>query len=117
MEAILTFAAFWRIERDDVIALLYTFHAWPNINNYAGALVPQNGRKDAFRVSARKREFVCMAYACRLDLNQDFTLRGPARSSSAMSKGLPFSKATAALVFIMQSFALRGFTGLAVHTA
>ena len=65
------FAAFRRVERDDVVALLHRRHASPNVDHHAGALVAQNRREQALRIGTRKREVVGMADAGGLDLHQN----------------------------------------------
>jgi hypothetical protein len=61
----------------------------------------EDGREQAFRVGAGKGEFIGVANAGGLDLDQDFTFAfGPSRSTSTISSGLPASNATAARVFM-----------------
>ena len=72
--AIFAFAAFRRVERDDVIARLQRGDARPAFDNDPGAFMAENGGKDALRVGARKRELVGVANAGRLDLDQAFPL-------------------------------------------
>ena len=69
-EAVLAFAAFGRIERDDVIALLQAFHAGTHLDHDSGALMAQDRREKAFGVAAGQGEFVGMTDARRLDLDQ-----------------------------------------------
>src|ERR1700681_1630099 len=71
-QARLALPAFGRIERNDVVALLDTRHAWAHVDHDAGALVTQDSRKEPFRIGAGTREFVGMADAGRFDLDQHF---------------------------------------------
>ena len=63
-------AAFGRIERDDVVALLDRGDARADVDDDAGALMAEDRRKQAFRIGARQRELVGVADAGRLDLDQ-----------------------------------------------
>src|SRR5262249_37817556 len=63
-------AAFGRVERDNVIALLHRGDAGPDIDHDAGALVAEDRREQALRVLARARVLVGVADAGRLDLDQ-----------------------------------------------
>ena len=63
-------AAFRRIERNDVVALLDRGHAGTDIDDDAGALVAEDRRKQSLRIGARQRELVGVADAGRLDLDQ-----------------------------------------------
>ena len=65
--------AFGRVKWDDVVALLHGCHARPEIDDDAGALMAQDGREQAFRVGAGEREFVGVAYARGLHLDQNLT--------------------------------------------
>jgi hypothetical protein len=69
-EAAFAGAAFGRVERDHVVALLQRHDAWPDIDHDAGAFVAENDREEAFRIAAGAREFVGMADARCLDLDQ-----------------------------------------------
>ncbi len=62
--------AFRRIERDDVVALLDAGDARPDIDHDAGAFMAENGGKEPFRIGAGQGEFVGVADAGRLDLDQ-----------------------------------------------
>ena len=55
-----------------MIAFFQRGDARADIDHDAGALMAEDGRKQAFRVGARQREFVGMADAGRLDLDQHF---------------------------------------------
>jgi hypothetical protein len=65
-------AAFRRVERNDVIALLHARHAGADVEDDAGALVAEDGGKQALRIGARERELVGVADAGGLDLDQHF---------------------------------------------
>ena len=65
--------AFGRVKWDDVVALLHGCHARPDIDDDAGALMAQDGRKQAFRVGAGEREFIGVAYSRGLHLDQHLT--------------------------------------------
>ena len=66
-----TLAAFRRVKRNDVVALLQRRDARTNVHYDAGAFVAENGREDAFGIGTGKREFIRMADAGCLDLDQD----------------------------------------------
>jgi hypothetical protein len=68
--AVLALPAFRHIERNDVIAFLERSHAWPDLDHHAGAFMTEYRGKQAFGIGARAREFVGMADAGRLDLDQ-----------------------------------------------
>jgi hypothetical protein len=55
-----------------MVTLFQAGHAWSDVDHDACALVAQDGRKQAFGVRTREREFVGMADTGRLDLDQDF---------------------------------------------
>ena len=59
-----------------MIALLQAGDTRPGINDDAGAFMPQDGGKDAFRVGAGQGEFIGMAHTGRLDLDQDLACLG-----------------------------------------
>ena len=62
--------AFGRVEWNDVVTLLHGRHARPDIDDDAGALMAQDGWKQAFRVGAGKCEIVRVADARGLHLDQ-----------------------------------------------
>jgi hypothetical protein len=64
--------AFRRVERNDVVALLYAGHPRTDVDDDAGALVAEDGREQSFRVSAGQRELVGVADARGLHLDQHF---------------------------------------------
>ena len=55
-----------------MIALFQRRHAGAGIDHHTGALMPEDGREDAFRVGARQRELIGMAHTRGLDLDQHF---------------------------------------------
>ena len=65
-------AAFRRVERDDVVALLQRRDAGADVDDDARAFVAEDHREQAFGIAARTREFIRMADAGRLDLDQHF---------------------------------------------
>ena len=69
-QARLALPALGRVQRNDVIALLQRRHAGADVDHDAGALVAEDRRKQALRIRARAREFVGVADAGRLDLDQ-----------------------------------------------
>ncbi|KNX41050.1 hypothetical protein ROTO_23510 [Roseovarius tolerans] len=73
MQAIVAFAAFGRIERNDVITHLEARHPLADLNDDTGPLMAQNGRENPFRVIARAGELVGMTQPRRLDLHQNLT--------------------------------------------
>jgi hypothetical protein len=66
--------AFRRVQRNDVIALLDTGDALADVDHDARALMAEDRRKQPFRIGAGQCEFVGMADAGRLDLDQHFAL-------------------------------------------
>ncbi len=70
--ATLALAAFGRVERNDVIALLQRAHAGPDIHDHARTLVPEDRRKQPFRVGARERVLVGVADPGGLHFDQYF---------------------------------------------
>jgi hypothetical protein len=72
-QAGVAFAAFGRVERNDVIALLHGGDAGADIDHHARTLMPEDRREEAFRIGARQGELVGMADARRLDLDQNLT--------------------------------------------
>jgi len=76
-QAELTFAAFGRVERNDVVARLQRRHAFAHFHDHARAFVAQHGGEQAFGVVAAERERVGVADAGVRDLHQHFAaLRG-----------------------------------------
>ncbi len=69
-QARITFAAFGRIERDDMVALLHGRHAGADVDDDTGAFMAENGREQTFGIGTGKGEIVGMADAGRLDLDQ-----------------------------------------------
>ncbi len=55
-----------------MVALFDRGDAGTDVDDDAGAFVAEDGGKQAFRVGAREREFVGVANAGRLDLDQHF---------------------------------------------
>ena len=55
-----------------MIAGLHRCHAGSDLADDAGALMAEDGRKDAFRIGARERELVGVADAGGHDLDEDF---------------------------------------------
>jgi hypothetical protein len=75
-ETTVTFAAFRRVERDDVIARSERTHAGPYFHDYAGAFVPQDGGEETFGIIPREREEVGVTHARGLELDEDFARLG-----------------------------------------
>mmetsp|Transcript_27346 Transcript_27346/g.50168 ORF Transcript_27346/g.50168 Transcript_27346/m.50168 type:complete len:261 (+) Transcript_27346:4880-5662(+) len=71
-QAILALSTFRSVEGDDVVANLKRRDALAHLQNNAGTLMPQNGRKDALGIVARTGEFVGVTQARGLDLDQHF---------------------------------------------
>jgi hypothetical protein len=69
-EARRTLPAFGRVKGDDVVALLHAGHAWPDVDNDAGALMAEDSRKQPFGVGARQRELVGVTDAGGLHFHQ-----------------------------------------------
>src|SRR5262249_44701489 len=71
-EAVFALPAFRRVEWNDVIALLQGRDARPDIDHDARAFMAQDGRKQAFRIGTGQGEFIGVADAGRLHLDQHF---------------------------------------------
>src|ERR1700733_2058492 len=71
-QAGLALATLRRVQRNDVVAFLEGGDAGPDIDDDAGTLVAKNHRKQSFRVRARAGEFIGMANAGRLELDEHF---------------------------------------------
>ena len=54
-----------------MVTFFHRGHAGADLDDDTGALVPENGRGQPFRIGAGQREFVGVADARCLDLNQD----------------------------------------------
>ena len=70
-QAALALAAFGRIERNHVVALLQGGDSRAHVNDYSRALVTKNDGEKAFRIGTRAGELVRMAHTTGLDLDQD----------------------------------------------
>ena len=55
-----------------MIALFQSLDAGTDVDHDPGTLVAKNRREQPFRIGARQREFIGMADAGRLDLDQNF---------------------------------------------
>ena len=65
-------------------------HARAHIDHHARALMAEDRREQAFGIGARAGEFVGVADAGGLDLDQHLARPwGPSRSTSSMTRGLP----------------------------
>src|SRR5256885_4633382 len=71
-QARLALPALGRIERNYVIALFDGGDPGPHVHDDAGALVPENHRKQALRIRAGAGEFVRVTHAARADFHQYF---------------------------------------------
>ncbi len=76
VQAVFAFPAFRGVERNDMIALLQAGDARAHIHHDARALMPKNGREETLGIGTRQREFVGMADAGGLDLDQNLALAG-----------------------------------------
>ena len=63
--------------------------ALADIDDDAGALMAEDGRKQALRIGARQREFVGVADAGRLDLDQHLAGARAVELDVVTSSGLP----------------------------
>ena len=92
-QAVFALAAFGRVERDDVVALLQAGHAGADVDDDAGTLVAEDRGEEAFRVVAGEGEPVGVTEPSGLDLDQDlaglraFQLDGLDREGLAGGKG------------------------------
>jgi len=59
-----------------VIALLEALHARADIHHHACALMPEDGREQAFRIGTAERVLVGVAQARGLDLHQHLAFAG-----------------------------------------
>ena len=64
------------IKRDDVVAGFQGFHAGADGDHHACAFMAKDSRKQPFGIGPRKREFVGVADAGGLDLDQNLALAG-----------------------------------------
>src|SRR5438552_7444254 len=71
-ETVFALPAFGSVERNDVIAFFHARDPRAGLDHDARALVAENRREQTLRVGPRAREFVGMANAGRLDLDQHF---------------------------------------------
>ena len=55
-----------------MVAFFDRGHAGPNIDDHARTLMAENGGEEAFRIGAGQSEFICVADAGCLDLDEDF---------------------------------------------
>src|SRR5882762_4366214 len=69
-ETVLALPAFGGVERNNVIAFFHAGDPRARFDHYARTLVAENRREQTLGVGARAREFVGMADAGRLDLDQ-----------------------------------------------
>ena len=76
IEAIFAFAAFRRVERDDMVALLERGHPLANFHHNACALMAHDGGKQPFRISAGNGELIGVANTRCLDFHQNLALLG-----------------------------------------
>jgi len=65
--------AFGRVERDHVVAFLQRRNAGAHIDDYSGPFVPKDHGKQAFGIGAGTREFIRVAHAGGLYLDQYLT--------------------------------------------
>ena len=75
-QARLTLAAFGRVERDNVIALLQARHAGAHVNDNASTLMAKHAGKQALGIRARQRVVIGVANAGCLHLDHDFASLG-----------------------------------------
>src|SRR6185436_13806889 len=75
--AVVALAALGCVERDHVIADRNAGHARTDLAHDAGALMPQDRRKEPFWIGTREREFVGMTDAGRFELDQDLARPRP----------------------------------------
>ena len=71
-----------------MIAGADTAHFGAGVDDNAGPFVTENGREQPFRVVARKRKRVGVAYAGGLDFDQNFALARAADLDSFNTEGL-----------------------------
>ena len=75
-EAGFALPAFRDVKGDHMVALPDRGDAGPGVDHDSRALVAEDGREQAFGIGPGKGEFVRMAYAGRLYLDQDFACLG-----------------------------------------
>src|SRR5262249_24088363 len=88
-KAAFALAAFRRVQRDDVVALLKTAHTRPDIDDHPGALVAQYRREQSLRVGARQRIGIGMADTGCLDFDQHLPCLWPVGLPGLDRQGLP----------------------------
>ena len=76
IEAVFALAAFGRVERDDVIARFQRGDPWPDLEHDARAFMAQDRGEQPFGIGARQGEFIGVAKAGGLDLDQDLARLG-----------------------------------------
>ena len=74
MQTIITFATFRRIKRDYMITHPNTCNTRTYLADDTSPFMPQNSRKQAFRISPGKGEFICMTNASRHDFNKHLAI-------------------------------------------
>ena len=115
-QAELAFAAFGRVERDDMIAGLQRGHALAHFDHHARAFVAQHGGEQALGIVAAQGEGVGMATPVCVMRTSTSPRRG-ATSISTISSGLPGPNATAARDFMMMLQSVDDGVASAVHDA
>ena len=75
-------AAFRGVKRDDMVARFQRFDARPAFHHDARAFMAKDRGEDPFGVGTRQGEFVGVADAGGLDLDQDLALLGSSRFTS-----------------------------------
>jgi hypothetical protein len=93
-------AAFRRVQRNDVVALLQGTHARPDIDHHARAFMAEDAGKMPSGIGAGERVLVGVADAGGLDLHQHFAGARAFQVHFSIVRGWPASQATAALVFM-----------------
>jgi len=71
-EAVLALAAFRRVERDDMVALLQRLHLGSHVHHDAGAFMAEDRGKRALRIFTGQREPIGVAKPRGLHFHQDF---------------------------------------------
>ena len=74
VETIFAFTTFRRVERNDMVTRRNTGHTRANLADNPCALMTENGREHAFRISAGQGEGVCMANASGHDLDKNLAM-------------------------------------------
>jgi hypothetical protein len=103
-QAVLALAALRRVQRDDVVALLHAGHPGADLDDDAGALVPEDRRKQALRIVAGqgKGSSVWQMPVALISTSTSPAF-GPSSWTVSIVRGAPAFQATAARTSMVRS--------------